>query len=75
MNAIDDGGPAFPPADPGYPSTRGMSLRDRVALEVFGVLVAEAADRRTPSSPDLASEMAYTSFTLADAWLKARKEG
>lgn len=80
MATIDDGGAAFPfaatdPSNVGL-QTGGMSLRDRIALEALGGMLAHST-RYKPREIDRAlhwhDAIAKEAYELADAMLAARK--
>jgi hypothetical protein len=70
--ATDTGGPAYPVPEHkgitrGHP---GMTLRDRIALQVIGGMVADPTVRDIKTNAD---DLAATAYVLADAMIRARK--
>lgn len=71
MSKINDGGPAFPFIDSASPLEHsGMTLRDYFAAKA---LLAGWAANKPPAYDD--ETRAKYAYELADAMLKARKEG
>jgi hypothetical protein len=60
---IDDGGPAYP-----WERSTGMSLRDYFAAAAMQGLIHEI-------DPPINDGLARLSYSMADAMLRARKEG
>lgn len=78
-----DGGPAFPiPAEPGFPTDVGMSLRDWFAGQALAgmyscgerMLLAMAADGKSKEEKDSEATFARVAYVMADAMLKARQQ-
>lgn len=76
MNAIDDGGSAFPCANPDYDgnwnnqlTTGGMSLRDYFAAAALPMIPHVGCGGDLDSN-----ELARAAYQIADAMLAARKE-
>lgn len=81
MPEIDDGGAAYPcegGVDSGLYPDPGMSLRDRIALEALGGMLAHST-RYKPREIDRAlhwhDAIAKEAYELADAMLAARSKG
>ena len=79
MTSPTDGGFAFPVADAGPPTSRGMTLRDWFAGQALNGLLAQhgrtgPASQQAYTSPEdvAASQQAYNA---ADAMLEAREKG
>ena len=72
MNAMNDGGPAFPrpSTGPSTPPQEGMSIRDWFAGQALAGLCATEGWRN--NMPEAVSRM---SVAIADAMLKAREGG
>lgn len=69
---LDDGGQAFPAADPGMNGTYGMTLRDWFAGQALaGVVERCAADTLMPGE-DIEHLFARRAYQVADAMLAAR---
>ena len=73
MSTINDGGPAFPLAEPGdcVSASEGMSLRDYFAAKAMQGLLAQSCGTAFGSDPIHGAQYAYQ---MADAMLAARKE-
>jgi hypothetical protein len=75
MRKPSDGGQAFPHGDPTNGGDLGMSLRDRVAIEALGGMLAHSTRYRP--RPDASSNwheaIAEEAYQIADAMLKARE--
>ena len=65
--AINTGGPAFPPSNPGY--AHGMTLRDYFAAKAMQGSLAEGSEVYKPS------DFAEWCYAMADAMLEAREKG
>lgn len=72
MSTINDGGPAFPLAEPGdcVSASEGMSLRDYFAAKAMQGLLAQSCGTAFGSDPIHGAQYAYQ---MADAMLAARK--
>lgn len=84
MSKLNDGGPAFPThdADPGTDPrsqilTGGMSLRDRIALEALGGMLAHSTryKPRPGSSANWHEAISEEAYEIADAMILARSKG
>lgn len=78
MSTINDGGPAFPSNrdmrhNPDWDYEPGMSLRDYAALKAMQGFCANQACQ--PTRQEHFDNMAEDAYRMADAMLKARKEG
>lgn len=71
MDKINDGGPAFPLAEPGncVSASEGMSLRDYFAAKAMQGIAAHPESDRWP-----ADGIAKAAYLQADAMLAARDE-
>jgi len=70
-----DGGPAFPACnEANVNGTMGMSLRDRIALEALGGMLAHSARYRprVGTSPNWHEAISEEAYQIADAMLAAR---
>lgn len=73
----DDGGPAFPHANPSFDSNwddrrqiEGMSLRDHFAAKAMQGFAADPTNHQLFDDMD---DVARSAYAMADAMLKARK--
>ena len=75
MSTIEDGGPAFPLAEPGdcVSASEGMSLRDHFAAKAMAGLMANPVFFEDVGGTDSA-RTARLAYLTADAMLAARKE-
>ena len=73
MFGVNNGGPAFPLAEPGncVSASEGMSLRDYFAANAMQGLLAQSLGTALKSDPILGSQYAYR---VADAMLAAREK-
>ncbi len=69
----DDGGPAFPVQDASTWQAHGMTLRDYFAAKAMQGLLADLP--KSLHGFDWVNNTAKEAYSLADAMLKARKEG
>lgn len=72
----DDGGPAFPQADPGltYYGEPGMTLRDWFAGKAMAPMVGRMMERCSPTEAmEGLVDLAGAAYEFADAMLKARQ--
>ena len=73
MFGINNGGPAFPLAEPGncVSASEGMSLRDYFAAKAMQGLIAQSCGTAFGSVPINGAQYAYQ---MADAMLAAREQ-
>ena len=73
MLGINNGGPAFPLAEPGncVSASEGMSLRDYFAAKAMQGLIAQSCGTALGSDPIHGAQYAYQ---MADAMLAAREQ-
>lgn len=73
MFGINNGGPAFPLAEPGncVSASEGMSLRDYFAAKAMQGLLAQSCGTALDSDPRSGAQYAYA---IADAMLDAREQ-
>lgn len=74
-HSVDDGGPAYPVSIPGCGDNgaSGMSLRDAFAIAALQSLSSASQDETITSLEDRADDTARACYTIADAFLRARR--
>lgn len=70
MNAINDGGPAFPHKGYSGLPISGLSVRDYFAAKCLPAIYDDSL-----GGPDWRDDVANEAYQLADAMLKAREKG
>ena len=75
MFGVNNGGPAFPLAEPGncVSASEGMSLRDYFAAKAMQAFVRTLCDKDQMQDREAGDLIATLSYIQADAMINARK--